>query len=724
MPRLPRFASFCLLPLLLICLQFAGTANAQNTDANSAQQWADWNHYVIIARPDLAKAAGEQLLQLEDGALLDIVEGSDYANRYQDILTRGRKTEAVAEVATKLAEKIQQARVGRARDTKRIAADIELLGGTAREYVNAVARLRAAGQFAVPQLLKTLNDEKQTRLHPYVLRALIEIGRPVVYPLSVALPHLEARPLSQVAQVLAEVGYPMALPYLRQVIDNEKTDPAAKLVVVAAYNRLAEVAKLQGGLSAAELYLNLGRNYYTTATTGQELPGFDSQNNKGIVWNHVGEAGLVATPVPGEIFGDVLAMRAGQQALALQPDLDPALSLWLAANLRRVHRLPAGQDDLSYPQDFRAPAYYLMMAGPQRQHEVLDRALQDRDAALALDAIAGLRGTAGTEALINRQGSIQPLLRALYFPDRQVRVNAALALANARPKEKFEGSDRIVRALSEAVRPAESQYALVIAPDQDSLNALSTSVKELGFSPIAGMTLAAANDQISAAPGIDAVIVRGSGQAFADIYDQINRDDRLAALPVVAIVSQGDQIELTTRYENAARRPTLIVNAATGDIQTGINQASKSASSVNMTAEQATDLALKALNALRDVSLAGGEVFNAADAQPALVRALSDSRPEVVTKSAQVLALLASPEAQQAVAEVALDAAKPQELRIALLDSLAVSATNFGKHVTDAQADKLMSLVKTSQGDLGLAAARAYGAMAMPTAQAVELLVK
>src|SRR5690606_15661084 len=43
--------------------------------------WDDFNHYVLIARPELAHAAGQALLnQVNDDQLLDIVEASDFAD--------------------------------------------------------------------------------------------------------------------------------------------------------------------------------------------------------------------------------------------------------------------------------------------------------------------------------------------------------------------------------------------------------------------------------------------------------------------------------------------------------------------------------------------------------------------------------------------------------------------------------------------------------------------
>src|SRR5690606_12794146 len=123
-------------------------------------------------------------------------------------------------------------------------------------------------------------------------------------------------------------------------------------------------------------------------------------------------------------------------------------------------RLPEGERDPSYGQNMRQPSFYAMIAGPLRLQDVLSKALADRDPALAVDAIDALARTAGTNALINRGAGVQPLLRALQFPDRRVRYHAALALGQALPENDYEGSQRVVPVLAEAIRQTANRYAM------------------------------------------------------------------------------------------------------------------------------------------------------------------------------------------------------------------------------------------------------------------------
>lgn len=691
----------------------------------SAALWSDFNHYVRIARPDLAQAVGNSLLKnLDEQKLLDIVESGDYAD-YEQTLDRASRIETLKGLAQQLGDKIQHARITRSRDPVRIVADIQKLSQGERANLNALARLKAAGQFAAPSLLRTLLEEKQQKLHPYVLAAMVSIGRPLVYPLSVALPNLEAVPQGQIAQVLAEIGYPRTLPYLREVMENPKTDPSIKSTIEAAYRQLAKSAGVPESVTAAELYLTLGQNHYRSATRGEISPTSDMAQGQNMVWTYDRTAGLVPIPVPAAIYGDVLAMRAARTALQLNPQMDPALSLWLAANLRRKNRLPAGAADLSYGPDMLTPSFYMQMAGPLRQHDVLARALDDKDAALALDAIGALGATAGTDALINRAGTVQPLLRALSYPDRRVRFAAAFTMVNARSKSEFPGSQRVVPVLTEALRQTDSRSALVIGRDRTSVNQLVAVLKEMGYQAFGGLSLGEVSETIRSGTGVDLIVTNQGLEQVIALHRQTTTDYKLAAVPTIALVSKGDQIELKRRYDRDDRIRTIAQSEKFEELKAAAEELATSSKGSPIAAEEAQTLALTSLRFLHEIALAGSSsVYNLADAQPALIAALGDKRPQVVVGAAKVLAMIESPDAQTAIAEAALDPTHPTDMRVALLGSLADSATLLGNHLTEIQAGKLLDLVKNSQGDLALASSRAHGALTLPTANVVPLIIK
>lgn len=713
-----------------------------------APYWLNFIHYVRIARPDAAQAEATNLLaqipavvaatlgeplveaggptlvqRAEDQTLLDIVESREYTD-FDVTLQRASRIATLKDVSEKIQQKIQDARINRSRDRDRITSDIQRLAEGERANLNATSRLRAAGQFAAPELLAALLDERRAKLQPFVLAAMVSVGRPVVYPLSVALPDLEAVPQGQVAQVLAEIGYPRALPYLKLVLDNPKTDPNTRKIVETAYRQLSRNMNLPANVTAAELFLTLGQNYYTSGTGGDTLMGFDPAGGKGVVWSYDRGAGLIESRVPATIFPDVLAMRAARQALALNPKLDAAMSLWLESNLRRENRLPKGEIDPSYPSTLQAPAFYLSMAGPLRQHDVLNRALEDNDTALALDAIAALAQSAGTDALINRAGTAQPLLRALTYPDRRVRFAAAFALTNAQPKSEFPGSVRVVPVLAEAVRQTDVRYAVVIGRDGESLNRLAGAVSELQphYEAIPGQSLAAVAEPISNGPGVDLIVTNFDLDKVVALYRQSATDYKLAAVPIVALVSPGDQIEINRRFERDPRIRAVAMTEDAKQLRPALEQAVNSYAGDAISAEEAEQFALTSLRLLRGIALNTSNVFKVSEAEPALIRAINDSRQAVAIEAASVLALLNSADAQRALADAALDATADPAKRIPFIASLTESATRFGSKLNDVQLAKVLDLAKTAQGDLALPASRLHGALTLPTSNVVQMI--
>ncbi len=728
MTALTRRLARGLTPILL-AIAITGTltgpaahAETENRPQDPASLWADFNHYVRIARPDLAHAAATALMQaVDDQTLLDTVEAGQYQD-YDQTLLRASRVESIKDTAKELEERIQAARVARSREVARILDDIQRLAQGQRANANALERLKAAGQFAAPHLLATLLDEDQEPLHPWVMSAMVQIGRPLLYPLCVALPDLEAVPMGQIAQTLAEIGYPEALPVLKEVIDSPDTDNAARKIAQAALNRLAALAGTTDEHAAATLYLALGLQSYDAATFGDEIVGYDPTNDTGVIWEYSIDAGLVPIPVPGPVFGDVLAMRSARRALQLDPDRDAALSLWLMANLRRENRLPAGAIDLSYAKTQLEPRFYTSMAGPLRQHDVLDRALRDADAELALDAIAALDATAGTHALINQDGTIQPLLRALYYRSRRVRFAAAFALVKSRPHSDFPSSHRVIPVLAEAVRQTHVKQAIALADDQQTANSLVATLTDLGFQAVGGQSLADVSDQMASGPGVDLIVVEKSVEEVENLYHQSNADYKLASVPVVAICTPASQIELHRRMQDNPRMALTILPTESDALRATIAQASTAYAGTPISQPEAAALTSQALALLRDVASGPNYVFDIQDAQPALIQALDDRRPNIPQQSAQVLAVIPHPAAQQAIAHAALDPTRPNAARVSLLDSLAESATHYGNHLTDPQLAALLKLVQTSRAQVAVSAATAHGALTLPTANVVQLI--
>ena len=732
MSRRSRITALLILPLVALSGMHVHAQSSRPIKIKGADSWSDFIHYIRIALPDRAKEHGKHLLDIvgeDDLRLLRIVEQGPYdTDQYVRTLNTAMRVATLEPVASKLAGKIRKAKIELIRDENRMQDDIRRLGRGGRVRANALQRLEEAGQFATPLLLKTLLGEasQDRELHAHVMSAMVTIGRPLVYPLSIALLHLEPVQQAQVAQVLTDIGYPRAAPYVAELLETQTLDPAARQNVQQVYDRLAAKVRLPFNVSAAELFLTLGENMYDAATSGDvtRVPGYDSKTDRGIVWSYDPQAGLVHTPVPPHVFGDILAMHASQNALRLNPNMNRGLSLWLMSNLRRDNRLVDGETDPS-DKTARLPQFYVEMAGPLRQHDVLHRALADGDVALALDAIAALDVTAGTAALVNQEGAIQPLLQALSYPDRRVRFAAAFALTHARPQTEFPGSFRVVPVLTEAVRQADQHYALVLARGEDSLNRLLAAIEDIpGTQAIGGLSLEDPSlaKLIRSGPGIDLTVTDLRADECLQLLQKTESDYHLAGAPIVALVPESDQIQLSRWVSENSRLSWADPELSKSELAALIEDRLDATAGAALSQEQADEFAHRAINLLRQIALSRGDIFNVQEALPALMAALHDSRPPIVKQAGQVLAILGDGRAQQALAESGLDETRSTDVRVSLLNSLAQSAKHFGNQLTPDLVSRLLELVKVSRGKLANATARAHGALSLPTSHLKEMI--
>lgn len=697
-----------------------GTAHAQQ---RAASLWDDFNHYLLIARPELAAGAGEALLEEvgdDSATLLQVVEASDFAD-FEAALIKATKVEGVEPVARRLLARIQDAQINVSRDPQRILENIERLSINRRAFINAVERLRGAGQFAAPLLLETLQDPQKKTLHPFVQEAMVAIGRSQVYPLSEALPQLEPVQQQLVAQVLMRIGYPQALPYIQQTIEDPTTDPDALNILIAARDTLMGTVNVAPGQSAALLYVAQGEGQYLAGTNKTDIPGLGAETIDATIWEYTPETGLVPIKVPDEIFADALALRSSIKALKLRPNTDSAMTLFLRANLRRENRLAEGDVDPSYPTDMLPASYYAMLAGPERLHEVLQRALDDEDPVLALDAIEALRKTTGAKVLVEGTGGRQPLINALSYPDRRVRFRAAEALAAAEPIESFDQADRVVPTLGEAVRQSDKKYAVVVAENNEQLNLVLGIVSELGYEAFGGLSRADIDDQIALLPGIDLAVLSVSEAEVETFFLDTKGDRRLGGTPVLALVSAAEQITLTERFRAEERFANAIMTDSAASLQAAVSAITERYAGYLIEGAEAEQFALTALDLLERIG-STDPVYYAGDAEVAIVQALSDTRDSVVVAAGHALENLPTITAQVALADAALRASG--DVQLSLLASLAESARFHGNMLDDRLVNGIRQLVVNTDGDLALAAARAHGALTLPTESGVSQILR
>jgi tetratricopeptide (TPR) repeat protein len=622
-------------------------------------------------------------------------------------------------------------------DPDEITANIAKLGGSPRMVFNATKRLKASGEYAIPHLIQFLQEPDHRALQPAIIQVLPQIGLPAWQPLCIAVGMKDEITKQILIDALGEIGYRHALPYLAKLADDTEASGDVRAAVARAKAKLGHGSNHD----RSTLFYELAENYYDSIDSLKADPTKDEAN----VW-YLRDGELRYVPVPRAIFNDVMAMRCCEEALAANPDHTAATALWLAANFRREAKLnldvesgqpdPLAAKDGTRPEEYPRAIYFARAAGPMYNHLVLARAFKDRDPGVALGAISALGATAGEPSLVGAEDLKQPLVQTLTFPNRQVRIKAALALARALPRTAFAGAERVVPVLSEALLESGRRAALVVDPDDNIRNKFQAALRGATYDCAAGSNLYEARDEGDQAnlASYDVVLLASDIQQpdLAGAIGELRRQFQTAATPIL-IIAKGGQLAVA---EKATRGVTGVVVVLSEVINLGdparvqqelsskIARAYQALGMSPLDVDLSLELALDAADALRGVAESNLRVYDFSKAVPALIKALAGRGEVLRIKCAHTLALAADAKGQAAIAEGALNPDRSRTERVAVFGSLAESSRRNGNLLGSGElVDRLIDFTLTEE-DLILraAASKALGALDLPSNKASEII--
>ncbi|MEM7228466.1 MAG: hypothetical protein AAF432_06590 [Planctomycetota bacterium] len=702
---------------LAVVVLLSSPAMAQSEGEEPFDLLDNFVHYAIIGNADLTIGYGQALLDsgLTDAELATLVDdGSLDESRFNEAISWSQRVSELEPIVSEIAIRVERGRLDLARDGGRIAEAIAMLGGNQRQRLLAMKRLEAAGEYAVPPLLQELTDGEDQGLKPKVEQALVSIGRQAVDPLCVALSELDQINQRRICDMLATIAYPHAGPALKSLAMSDGVEPAVRQAAERAFSAVGAPSNA----SEAELWAQLGRRYFTDPTSLTAYPT-EPVNN---VWDFDAFVGLVATPVPTEIFGEVKAMQLASKALSLEPSNTDALALFVAANLNRENDLPQGEDDPVYGQLAYSPSFFATVFGTSVCQDVLGMAIDRVDTPLVRDAIQALSQTTGGSNLFGTGAGRQPLLEALTYPDRRVQYEAALTLARALPQSRFVGDAQVIPILASAVRNAGDSYAMVIADDVESRQTLSGLLGDGEFTLVGvESSYDTLRPSIQDSVGIDVIVIQmDTAQEAVDAIDGLRSNAKTIATPVLLRSAGDDMSMLRTRYTDDAR--VLVVPRAGAEaFDAGIDQLLTRAAGGRIGEADAEAYAIEALSAMRDVAINRSPAFRMDNAEPALLEALGSREGGMRMLVSDVLALMSSSRSQQALFDAAL-AENDEFDQIELLDRVASSVRRFGNLSERRHVEGLVDLIGSAGGDTAEAAARVHGAMNVFDSEATMLV--
>lgn len=691
----------------------------------------DFLHYARIGKFTESAAYGQKLLEYPDLDPVHLLHAADADKQSVPTLITLIRHTSLRETAQKVLDLIREGEFRQRQDSARIRTNLDKLGGPPQMEFNAIQRLKDSGEYAVPDLVDALQNSAYQNLWPRIIRALPQIGKPAVSPLAVALNVENADVRRNLVWALGEIGYPQAIPYLLNISADPQQSDRVREAASEAVEAIWNASDRRPDESAPDAFVRLATQYYYEHGSVAADPRLASAN----VW--FWEAGtLKAKQVPTEIYGAVMAMRCCEQALLLQPDRQDAIALWLASNFRREARLgmdvesteaDSGADaDATRPADFPRSIYFARAAGPMYCHLVLGRAIADVDKPVALGAIAALDVVAGAASLTGSEVYKQPLVQALHFPDAEVRIKAAIALARALPKAPFTGSDSVGHVLAEALRQEGVAQYVIADADVANLNRLASEFREQGALVVAETSFLAAMERARRELGeISGVILATDLQSppVSNALQQLRSEFRYARTPVVLAVKPQEEFRAEQALRDATAATTVDAVMGAAEMRAALEAIGQKEGSQPLDPELAISLALRAAEVLRLVALDGRTVIDYAPAIEALIAAMKADDPELRVRCANVLALMNTQPGQQAVAQMALDEGNAMELRIAAFDALAESAKRFGNMLATDQVGQVVSVAKDAE-DLTLrtAASQALGALNLQIDEASEII--
>lgn len=686
----------------------------------------DFIHFTRIARFDVAKGVGEQLLarQLAPRAFVSLIETSGESDRFDETIARAMRVGSLEPIAAGMYRLFETGRLEAARDPKEIAENISKLTGTVQGRVRASARLRFAGEYAVPQLLAALGDRDQPALRAESQRVLAEIGSQAVVPLATAMLGTEPAMQERLADVLGLIGHRSALPFLGDLRLSTSVTPVRE----AAERAMRRIDAASVDASVSGLYLSLGERYFQQSRDVTSFPGEEFQ----LLWSYARATGLTMTGVRTDVYHEAMAMQLAERALQLDSGDTRALSMWLAANLRRELQQPAGYQNPAYASDRRDAMYYAVAAGSGPGQAVLARAIDGRDTLLARRAIDAISRTAGASALTasisaeNAAGSAaarQPLVEALTYPNRRVQYDAALALGAAQPAQPFAGSERVVPTLAAAIRDASSRVAGIVTRDNEQYQAIRSVLEKSGYVVLArGGSLAELEGPIAEVPAVDLLVAVDPNPSDVPVMiTSVRGTPRTAATPLLVLTTPEAYPDLRRRYDTesgVAIRPLAISSEA---IATTAGELVLAASGGPVTPDEASSYAARSLSTLRDLAVARSVALPVEEAVLPLINALGETQGATRLEVAEVLSLIGQQRAQVALMDAA-DRASGAD-RIALLAKVASSAKRFGNQLEERQVRRVLELAKGSDAAESAAAVAVAGALNLNNLDLLPLIL-
>lgn len=556
--------------------------------------------------------------------------------------------------------------------TDRIDRFIAALTKTRHEQDYAVERLRESGPYAVPALVKALDQPGISATDRALITVNIgRLGRSVVPPLIATLDSTDPKLVADVADALGAIGDPRAVSDLTYLAALSVDDSPAKEAARRAVERITGRSFESQPKSPVHLLVGQARKFHLHAV---EFPGDLVR-----VWSwsearKLPEAHEVTKSEAEAYFG----LRLARQALRLDPSSVPAQVVFVSLALdKAVERAGFANFPASDPTNAYATA---LASGPAILGQVLRTAIADGKTDLAAASATALGHVTDRDVLANGRG-LHPLVEALSAPSRRVQFAAARALVRLEPPRRFAGSSLLVPVLGRFLTGHSAPKAIVIDGNNARGGRLVGDLNALGYESLLAPTgdkgfRAAADSADVELILVDPHSIEGSWR-LVDTLSNLRSDARTSEIPTYVVGPLKMEVDLAPTLANFPGVKFVVTppNAASLERQIGGRPSGLSPEARAAYAQEAGAL-------LAEIAARPGSPFepDLARVEPALAFALN--APSTSLSISSTLGDVPDAGAQRGLADVLLDPSKPAPLRLNSAAQLARSLQRFGPLVT------------------------------------------
>lgn len=583
--------------------------------------------------------------------------------------------------ARPMADRLAGASVRTATDPSRMDRFIAGLSKTREEQEYAIERLREAGPYAVPPLIRTLTQAGlDADARTPIAENLGKLDGRAVPALIASLDSPDPKLVGDVARALGRIGDARAIPELT-FLAARRPESAAKPLILQAIRELTGRDFASQARSPVRVLSDEARKYHLHA---YRFPG-----DPIIVWlwDRGANVPAPATAAVRDAEG-VLGLRAAREALEVDPtDVEAQVNLVGLA----IDHDPTGSSAMA------------LAAGPDILGRVVRRAIADGRPEIAAPAV-GLLGR-----IVNRDDlltvGLNPIVEALSAADRRVQLAAAEALVRLDPRRPFVGSSRVVPVLARFAANRPTARAVVVDGNIERGGSVAGFLRGLGYDAQVAPTGARGFEIAASSTDVELIVVDPNfiddPWRLPDLLGNLKADGRTAGIPVLLVGPLALRDRLGPALESFPTARFLVTPSETTLLKSQIDRALASLGVRPLSDPERVASARRALGLLAEIARRPGSPFEAdlAAAEPALSLALNG--PSATAEAATVLGDVPGADAQRSLADAVLDAGRAMPLRLLAAEQLARNIRRFGPKLVDDQ-ERRLSLGLSEEADPAL----------------------